>query len=314
MSAHRPRNRRAYPDTIDDVRSRLIAHVASHVSSSVTDSNIVALLQDSLSWSPQGARALDNHLTAYPDALTKPDAHCPRVLVRLAENLHSAGFTVTRPRCARCGKVDPSAHLPRLTDEGRCCEWCVSQYRTELCSRCGQLGFPCARRDGGPICRDCYNKTFVEPCARCGRVRAPTTRNEEGSALCWSCAPRTVRQCSNCGEFAVLKTGKRKQALCRRCYKLPARTCGVCGETAELLCAHVTGTPTDADDVVSNPNTNAGCAATNAQRKRCGRSVPCADSVTADPFPHLPRVCSVVTSKCLLGGPKAARSVDRVLV
>lgn len=140
-------------------------------------------------------------------------------------------------------KVDPSAYLPRLTGEGRCCEWCVSQHRTELCSLCGQLGFPCARRDGGSICRDCYNKAFVEPCARCGRVRAPTTRTEEGSALCWSCAPRTVRQCSNCGEFAVLTTGKRKQALCRRCYKLPARTCGVCGETAEIVVRARDGDP-----------------------------------------------------------------------
>lgn len=229
MTAARRRVRRKYPDTMADVRARLFTHLRGHIGPA-TDEHLTELLKLSNAWSPQGARVLDGHLKAHPDAFNAPDAHCPRVLVRLAASMHAAGHQVVRPRCARCGEL--GLELPRLADEGRCCEWCLTRERLTVCVRCGLPGFPTAKRAEGSICRRCYNEEKVEYCARCGKQRPPSTRDAHGRALCWACNPRPDRVCSGCGQLARAKVGKRGDYLCQRCYQRhqhPKRPCGICG-------------------------------------------------------------------------------------
>ncbi len=228
MSA-RPRIRRKYADTMVDVRSRLLEHLRGHIGQA-TDEYLTQLLKNSHAWSPQGARVLDEYLTEHPDALNSPDAHCPRVLVRLAATMHSAGHQVVRPSCARCG--ESGLELPRLAPEGRCCEWCLTRERLTTCARCGLAGYPTARRLEGTICRRCYNDEKSEDCAGCGKQRPPSTRDEQGRSLCWACNPRPERVCSRCGTLAQAKVGKRGEYLCQRCYQRyqhPRRPCGICG-------------------------------------------------------------------------------------
>jgi hypothetical protein len=54
------------------------------------------------------ARSLEElaaHMTAHPDALTSGSSLCPPALLRLTRVLHEAGWQVTRPGCAHCGKI-----------------------------------------------------------------------------------------------------------------------------------------------------------------------------------------------------------------
>lgn len=228
--------RRIYPDTMTDVKARLFDHLRDHIGAA-TDEHLTELLRAANAWSPQGARVLDEHLKAHPDAFTSPDAHCPRVLVRLAASMRAAGHQVVQPICARCG--ESGLELPRLTPEGRCCEWCLTRERLTACGRCGLPGFPTARRAEGTICRRCYNEEKVEDCAGCGKQRPPSTRNVEGRALCWACNPRPQRVCSNCGRLAQAKVGKRgDEYLCQRCYERhqhPKRPCGICGAVSIIV-------------------------------------------------------------------------------
>jgi hypothetical protein len=229
VTAARPRVRRKYPDTMADVRARLFIHLRGHIGPA-TDEHLTELLKGSNAWSPQGARVLDEHLKAYPDAFNAPDAHCPRVLVRLAASMQAAGHQVVQPKCARCG--ESGLELPRVADEGRCCEWCLTRERLTVCVRCGLPGFPTAKRDEGSICRRCYNEEKVEDCAGCGKQRPPSTRDAHGGALCWACNPRPERVCSGCGQLARAKVGKRGEYTCQRCYQRhqhPKRPCGICG-------------------------------------------------------------------------------------
>ena len=212
-----------------DVKARLFDHLRRHIGA-VPDEDLTELLKGASAWSPQGARVLDEHLKTHPDAFNAPDAHCPRVLVRLAARMHAAGHQVERPKCARCG--ESGLELPRLADEGRCCEWCLNRERLTGCVRCGLPGFPAARRADGSICRRCYNKEKEEHCVQCGKLRPPSTRDAQGRALCWACNPRPERVCSGCGQLARAKVGKRGEYLCQRCYQRnrhPKRPCGICG-------------------------------------------------------------------------------------
>lgn len=230
MTAARPRVRRKYPDTMVDVRARLFDHLRRHIGAA-TDDDLAELLKGASAWSPQGARVLDEHLKARPDAFKAPDTHCPRVLVRLAARMHAAGYQVVRPKCARCG--ESGLELPRLAHEGRCCEWCLTRERLTVCACCGLPGFPAAKRAEGSICRRCYNKEKEEDCAGCGKHRPPSTRDAQGRPLCWACNPRPERICSGCGQLAQAKVGKRGgEYLCQRCYQRhlhPKRPCGICG-------------------------------------------------------------------------------------
>lgn len=235
MTVGRRRNRKTYPDTMADVRARLFAHLRQQIGP-VSDEHLSELLRASSAWSPQGARVLDEHLKLHPDAFRAPDPHCPRVLVRLAASLQSAGYPVVRPRCARCGVEN--VELPRLAEEGRCCEWCLTRERLTLCPRCGLEGFPTAKRPEGTICRRCYNDEMVEECVKCGKLRSPSTRDETGGALCWSCNPRPIHPCSRCGQLAQAKTGKRGIYLCATCYREhehPKRPCGICGVESIII-------------------------------------------------------------------------------
>lgn len=141
-----------------------------------------------------------------------------------------------RPRCARCGVA--AVELPRVAEEGRCCEWCLTRERLTVCSRCGLAGFPTAKRLEGTICRRCYNDEMVQECARCGKPRPPSTRDEAGGALCWSCNPRPTHVCSGCGQLAGAKVGKRGKYLCARWYQGPGhpkRRCGICGVESVIV-------------------------------------------------------------------------------
>jgi hypothetical protein len=173
VTTTRRRLRRKYPDTMSDVRARLFDHLRDQIGAA-TDEHLTQMLKDSYAWSPQGARVLDEHLKTHPDAFTAPDPHCPRVLVRLAASMHAAGHNVVRLCCAKCGQV--AVDLPRVADEGRCCEWCLTRERIKLCARCGLPGFPTAKRAEGIICRRCYNDEKVEDCAGCGKQRPPSTQ------------------------------------------------------------------------------------------------------------------------------------------
>ncbi len=203
------------------------------VAPAITAQHAQHILTDVGSWNGRGARALDRHLAAHPDALTAPDPHAPIGLVRLAYALDAAGHRVTLPGCVRCGKQWP--RLIRLAPEGRCCEWCVTREKTAICARCGRRGNPTAVRPEGPICRQCYqvDPERVETCTRCGRSRIPSRRDPEGRPLCGTCA-RPVHTCGSCGRNAVAKAYDSNGPLCAHCYQRPRRQCGGCGRIAPI--------------------------------------------------------------------------------
>ncbi|MCF2533296.1 hypothetical protein [Yinghuangia soli] len=187
-----------------------------------------ALLRDAGLWSTRAARALAAHLADYPDAFTAPRPDCPLALVRLARHLEHRGLgaLVTQPACARCGRDDVA--LPRTTEDGRCCQWCLSQPYARPCARCGRrLPLAAGRHTGGPVCRGCHADA-PRRCRVCGRAEAPRERTE-----CDACrAPHNVREgparpaappagtCQGCDTMQdVYADGLCVRCLTRRCIR-----------------------------------------------------------------------------------------------
>jgi hypothetical protein len=176
---------------------------------------------------------LAGHMAAHPDALTSGDTHCPPVLLRLTHILHDAGHPVTRPGCARCGKIH--IDLRQLRPEGRICGPCDARSRSGTCARCGATETRIvARRHEGGVCSRCYrvDPQVVEECSRCGRLRCPAQRLPGGRPLCRACWKRPMHTCVSCGETVAAALLDDDGAYCHRCYnrlRRARRTCGRCG-------------------------------------------------------------------------------------
>lgn len=84
MTAHPKRGR--YSDTVDDVRSRLLAYLRNHTGAT-DDTFLSGLLQSCNAWSARGARPLDQYLAEHPDVFRTPDPRCPLAIVILTEKL-----------------------------------------------------------------------------------------------------------------------------------------------------------------------------------------------------------------------------------
>ena len=219
-----------------EVRAFLLAHL-QHTVPILTAETAQLLLEGALAWSPRGARRLAEHLREYPAAFTSGSAHCPTPLPRLLRLLDTAGHgqDVTLIGCARCGRTD--RRLDRLTDNGRCCAWCVERDDPRRCARCGRTARLMARRDEGTICQRCYTREdgFRKECAECGNIRVVRARRrEDGASLCPSCAPAQDRQCSRCGQVRRPVSQSAEDPICGSCYHPPPRRCGICGELRPL--------------------------------------------------------------------------------
>jgi hypothetical protein len=153
-----------------------------------------SLLEKAGAQERQGLRNLDGFLAAEPGALTVGVSDCPAAFIRLAHVILEAGYGVSPPVCADCGR--PASYL-RSSPGGRLCSRCSAKKSSVLCARCGSVGRPAAGRAEGVICYPCYVKDpeVMEACAACGRVRLPAIRQEDGATLCVSCWHRPEREC-----------------------------------------------------------------------------------------------------------------------
>lgn len=221
---------------LDLVHARLTAHLLEVVGPRLTAAGAEAALRAAKAWSPQGARALDDHLAEQPDALNHPSGHCPRPLVALQRALKRAGFgdAVAQLACATCG--NDTRNLFHPTPAGRICDLCHLRTTHKPCARCGKVRQMVAKRPEGSICKPCrsFDPTVTEECAGCGRVRVPATRNEDGRALCQSCLPRPRRRCIGCGTNAPAQAITDDGPVCSRCYRAPERLCGKCGNVRRV--------------------------------------------------------------------------------
>lgn len=219
-----------------EVRAFLVAHLQGAVAA-LTAEHAQSLLEQAQAWGPRPARRLAEHLKEHPAAFTTGSAQCPVSLPRLLRLLETTGYAniVTLIRCARCGRTDRP--LPRLTDDGRCCGWCVDRADRRPCARCRRPARLMARRAEGAICQRCYSREdgFRKECAECGNVRiVRVRRREDGAALCASCAPSQDRQCVRCGRVRRPISQSAEAPICRTCYRSPPRRCGICGELAAI--------------------------------------------------------------------------------
>jgi hypothetical protein len=176
---------------------------------------------------------LDQHLAAYPDALSSGDGRCPRGLVRLASALHGSGLDMIRPiACANCGQAGQA--LPRTSPSGRMCASCGDPDRPRgQCIQCGRSYRLHARWVTDGRCGRCVGiGRVMGNCAQCGRLARAYRRLDDGGALCQRCAPRRVHQCRICGSLAPAHTNRQDGPVCGRCYNRttrPRRTCSRCG-------------------------------------------------------------------------------------
>ena len=227
-----------------EVRKRIVRVVAAQMGIHEAHATVVVdALRTAGVWSSaRSLRALDRYLASRPDALATYDAHCPLALVRLAFALHDTGHGVDLPRCVVCGKTNP--RLTGRVDEGRCCDWCRSKSRRQICARCGELGHPTARRLEGMICRRCYatEPERAVPCADCGKYSAPYARDEAGQARCENCA-RPRRVCVSCGRLQHVKQVTPAGPLCQVCHQREPRPCGRCGRLEPVVLKAREGRP-----------------------------------------------------------------------
>lgn len=227
-----------------EVRERIVRAVAAQIGIHEAHATVVvdALRAAGVWSSARSLRALDRHLTSRPDALATYDAHCPLALVRLAFALYDAGHGVDLPRCVVCGKIN--RRLTGRVDEGRCCDWCRSKSRRQICARCGALGHPTARRLEGPICRRCYatEPERAVPCTNCGKLGAPYARDDVGRPRCETCA-RPRRVCVSCGRLQHVKRVTLAGPLCQVCHQREPRPCGRCGRLEPVVLKARDGRP-----------------------------------------------------------------------
>jgi hypothetical protein len=215
---------------LDQARARLIAYLQRAAGPALTAEDAQTALEKAKAWNPSRARALDDYFTEHPNALTEPSPHCPVHVVRLLQHLEASGHgdAVTQLACARCHRT--GRRLPRITPEGRCCDWCVARTESRPCARCGQNGLIVAQREDGPVCRRCYrtDPLFMKDCADCGRKRPPALRREDGTFLCQRCYPKPKHQCIHCGELRPANAITDAGPICAPCYLSPPTLCDAC--------------------------------------------------------------------------------------
>ncbi|HEX9542546.1 MAG TPA: hypothetical protein VGA04_30850 [Streptosporangiaceae bacterium] len=180
-------------------------------------------------------RELDALFREHSGALAATPAEFPLVLIRVAHALVGTGHPpVALPACAGCGKI--TTDLRRKTASGRVCTACAARRSTSTCARCGQLRRINARRPEGGICSACYAKDeqVLEDCSGCARRRRPAARMPDGSARCQSCATRSARTCSACGQPRTIAGTTDAGPVCAACYQQPQRPCGRCGRLRKI--------------------------------------------------------------------------------
>lgn len=131
-----------------------------------------------------GLRRLDSHLRQHPDALSSGDADMPPSLHRLLRHLHAAGYQVTVPACAQCGK---QRRLPERSPQGRVCSSCAAAGRMRLCVRCGVVRVVAA----------------VLPEGRCAAVASLRTRRDTKSAASANAGRASTAVCLTVGRCAL---------------------------------------------------------------------------------------------------------------
>ena len=242
VSTPKRRNRNRYPgDPTGTAQQRLIGRLVAAIGPELTRDVAQDALQKAKAWTFIPMRELDQHLDAFPDALSDPDPHAPRSLARIAHRLIDAGFAavVTPPRCIACGQAKPTLgedSQPHPDGIGRCCGACMIRLTEKRCTRCGELGAGTARRGDGVICRRCYrhDPDRQQTCDGCGLQREPGGRTRDGAPLCHGCLPKVAYPCTRCGvvapTHAITETGR----VCNRCYEQPQRVCGHCGSVRRI--------------------------------------------------------------------------------
>jgi hypothetical protein len=191
VSTRKKRNRNRYPgDPTQAAQERLIGYLLAAAGPTLSRDAAQALLEQAGVWTFIPMRQLDQHLATQPNALTDPDPHAPKSLLRLIYAMHAAGLehAVTLPRCAGCDRAVPDLAArgrPHPDGIGRCCQACMTKVELIRCARCGRQGARSARRPEGVICRSCYEKDPDR------QLVAPGA----GEPAHRPAAPRTERRC-----------------------------------------------------------------------------------------------------------------------
>ncbi len=213
--------------------------------------------------------ALANHLKSHPGTLISGSADGPSGLLRLIEQLASAGHAVTLPQCTSCGKR--TTNLPRFAESGRICPACRARNNRRDCDRCGRPQVRIVtRRAEGRICYRCYRSDpeRLEPCGGCGRQKHVVSRLHDGTGLCIRCWDRPKHQCVRCGQTGPASSIDQDGPLCPACYrryKRPRTLCGQCGRVRIVGRRGRDGEPDICDSCNVGPSRT--CS-------RCGRERP----------------------------------------
>ncbi|MER8089485.1 XRE family transcriptional regulator [Streptomyces sp. NPDC094048] len=236
-------------------RARLIAYLQRVAGPTLTAEAAQAALETAKAWAPGPARVMDDYFAEHPNALAEPSPHCPSQMVRLLQHFEATGHgdAVTQLACARCHRT--GLRLPRVTPEGRCCDWCVGRTELRPCARCGQDGHIVTQREEGPICRRCYRKDplFLKDCAGCGRNRPPGVRREDGTYLCTHCNPKPEHECIHCGKLRPANAITPDGPVCARCYMSPPRLCDLCQQIRPIHIRQAEGQPAICGDCYRGP-------------------------------------------------------------
>lgn len=237
-------------------RHRLVGRLLQAAGPDLTAETAQSLLEQAKGWSPGPARELDQHLADHPDAFTAPSPHCPASLVRLLRQMEAAGHgaLVTQPAYVMCGRTDRK--IPRITPDGRACDWCVNRTEHRSCARCQKVDRMARRTPEGSICDRCYRRDpelSWKECAGCGDHRPANIRREDGTYLCPKCAPRPKHACAGCGNLREVHAKTDDGPLCRSCYAPPPRLCGVCGQVRPIQARAGDGRPDTCSDCYRTP-------------------------------------------------------------
>jgi len=207
---------------------------------------------------------LANWLLDHRDALTSGDNSAPPIVIRLIDELLVLGASVTRPRCASCGRDDQ--RLPHWVDGARICPACYLSHHTEPCSGCGTTATVQRRLDDGkPLCPRCAapyrtlvtcdvcgrqrqagatvdglrlcstckrrDSRFHEECGTCGRLRPVSARDRDSGAICPNCAHRArTAPCFVCGRTRPIAARSEGRPYCAKCRPRRQQQCARCGE------------------------------------------------------------------------------------
>ncbi|WP_256105543.1 hypothetical protein [Streptomyces sp. ODS05-4] len=216
------------------------------------------------------------HLDTHRDALTSGRSSGPKLLLKVIWVLHAAGYPVTRPACAGCGKVRQT--LPVVHAEGRLCNGCNRKARHTVgtCARCGRENIRLhSKQPGGDWCQACYLAQKREPCRECGRNQRVSTRLPDGTSLCPRCHAKPEEPCDSCASSAFAEV--RPTQMCPKCFngfRRARRFCGSCGELRVIVQRARNGEPDLCQDCYHTPE---------AVCHRCGRTRPCYHARTDNP-------------------------------